>query len=178
MRPVAVFAACAIGLVVFTATGAGAGLKVNTTPSLPMGIWRVSPGLPARGQIALVCPPDDAIFRGAHRAGYIGNGNCAGGLAPLLKPVAAIAGDRVEITPTGVVVNGRLLPNTKRMRFDGSGRELPPLSITDQIVPPGAVWLLSSYNRASFDSRYFGPLPTSRVKGVARPLLIKGSIHD
>ena len=171
---------CAMGagFALTVAGAAAAGLKLNTTPSLPMGIWQISPGAPTRGSIVLVCPPDTPMMRGAHAAGYVGNGSCRGGLAPLLKPVAAVAGDEVSVTPRGVAVNGRLLPRSAPMKVDGAGRLLPTLDRQPGVVPPGEIWLLSSYNPASFDSRYFGPIRSDQIAGVARPLLIKGSLHD
>lgn len=166
------------GLALLVATAAVAGIRINTTPSLPMGLWQVSPGVPARGDIVLICPPDTAVMRGAHDAGYISGGYCPSGLAPLLKPVAAVPGDEVQPSPLGVIVNGRLLPRTASMKVDGSGRLLPVLPHHVQIVPAGEVWLLSSYNKASFDSRYFGPLRAERIIGVARPVLTQSSRHD
>lgn len=166
------------GLTLLAATGAIAGIRINTTPSVPMGLWQVKPGPPARGDIVLICPPDTAVMRGAHAAGYLSGGYCPGGLAPLLKPVAALPGDEVQPSPLGVVVNGRLLPRTAPMQADGSGRLLPVVPQIAVTVPAGEVWLLSSYNKASFDSRYFGPLRAERIIGVARPILTQGSLHD
>jgi type IV secretory pathway protease TraF len=39
---------------------------------------------------------------------------------------------------------------------------------------PGQVWLLSGHDPRSFDSRYFGAIPTANVRGVARPLWVLG----
>jgi hypothetical protein len=36
------------------------------------------------------------------------------------------------------------------------------------------VWLLSSYDPGSFDSRYFGPVPAANIRGQAIPVLIAG----
>ena len=53
---------------------------------------------------------------------------------------------------------------------DGEGRALPHGPLGTFTVPAGRVWLVSSYNPYSFDSRYFGPVALSAVRGVARPL--------
>ena len=42
----------------------------------------------------------------------------------MLKPVAAIAGDAVEQTPSGLVLNGKALPDTVALAADSSGRPL------------------------------------------------------
>jgi len=36
---------------------------------------------------------------------------------------------------------------------------------------PDEVLLMSDYNPASFDSRYFGPLQTTTIESVIKPLL-------
>jgi conjugative transfer signal peptidase TraF len=151
-----------------------AGLRVNESPSLPIGIWRVSPlerDL-RRGDIISFCPPDTPAFREAWRRGYLSTGHCEGGYEPLLKPVAAIAGDRVSGTDDGISINGRLIASSKRLNRDGLGRILPSPGARDVIVAKGEVWVISSYNPLSFDSRYFGPVPISSIVGLALPLFV------
>lgn len=163
--------AAALALMVggFYATG----YRLNVSDSLPPGVWRVQPGAPVRGAVVLACPPNSALFRAAREAHYIARGVCPGGLAPLLKPVAAVAGDRVVVTASGIAVNGAPVRNTARFSTDLSGRALPSPPDNVSVVPEGQVWLLSSYNRRSFDSRYFGPVTTSRIQGVARPVYLR-----
>ena len=99
------------------------GYRINTTPSVPVGIWRVLP-LPAkieRGQIVSLCPPPIATFIEARARGYLSHGRCPGGLEPMLKPVAAIAGDAVEQTPSGLVLNGKPLPDSVALAADSAG---------------------------------------------------------
>ena len=155
-----------------------AGLRVNESPSLPIGIWRVSP--PGRdlrtGDVVAFCPPDTPTFREARGRGYLGKGLCEGGYEPLLKPVAAIAGDRVSGTDDGISINGRLIASSKSLNRDGLGRILPSPGAHDVIVAKGEVWVISSYNSLSFDSRYFGPVPISRIEGLAHPLFILDSL--
>jgi conjugative transfer signal peptidase TraF len=156
-----------------------AGLRVNESPSLPIGIWRVSPlerDL-RRGDIVSFCPPDTAVFREAWRRGYLSAGHCEGGYEPLLKPVAAIAGDRVSGSDDGISINGRLIASSKSLNRDGLGRILPSPGAHDVIVAKGEVWVISSYNSLSFDSRYFGPVPISRIEGLAHPLFILDSLR-
>jgi conjugative transfer signal peptidase TraF len=166
-----------LGMGLFAALILGAhsaGLRVNESPSLPVGIWRVSPldrDL-RRGDIVSFCPPDTATFGEAWRRGYLSAGHCEGGYEPLLKPVAAIAGDRVSGTDDGISINGRLIASSKRLNRDGLGRILPSPGARDVIVAKGEVWVISSYNSLSFDSRYFGPIPISRVEGLAQPFFV------
>ena len=152
------------------------GLRINESPSLPVGIWSVSPlrdGV-RRDDVVSFCPPDTPAFREAHQRGYLGSGLCHGGYEPLLKPIAAIEGDRVTRTEQGIRINGRLVANSKRLDHDGSGQALPSLGANNIIVAKGEVWVISSYNPLSFDSRYFGPVPVSKIEGLARPLFVMG----
>ena len=152
---------------------------MNESPSLPIGIWLVSPldrDL-RRGDIVSFCPPDTLAFREAWRRGYLSAGHCEGGYEPLLKPVAAVAGDRVSGTDAGISINRRLIANSKSLNRDGLGRTLPSPEAHDVFVAKGEVWVISSYNRLSFDSRYFGPVAISSIEGLARPLFVLDSLR-
>jgi len=168
---------CLFAALVFCAHGAG--LRINESPSLPIGVWRVLPfdrDL-RRDDIISFCPPDTPAFREAWRRGYVGKGLCDGGYEPLLKPVAAIEGDRLTQTSEGISINGRVIANSKSLDRDGSGRTLPSPGTNEIIVGKGEVWVISSYNPLSFDSRYFGPIPISRIEGLARPLFVFHPLH-
>ncbi len=153
-----------------------AGLRINHTPSLPMGLWRIETpaGAIGRGDIVSICPPGTAMFRAARTRGYVPYGRCPGGYEPLLKPVAAIGGDIVLVTPAGLAVNGRAVPNSVALAADSEGRTLPRHPAGSFTVSEGELWLVSSFNTASFDSRYFGAVPASLVIGTLRPVWIAG----
>jgi len=151
-----------------------AGLRINVTASMPRGLWHVgAPVAPLRrGEIVTLCPPETLPFREAAARGYLPAGFCPGGLQPLVKPIAAIAGDLVTVSAAGVTVNGAPVPGTAPVATDGAGRPLSPFSAGAYRVAPGEVWLLSGHDPRSFDSRYFGPVPARNVQGVARPLWV------
>ncbi|MDA8249226.1 MAG: conjugative transfer signal peptidase TraF [Rhodospirillales bacterium] len=171
-------AVCAIGawLAGTLLTARLAGLRVNETASMPRGLWRViAADTPLRrGEIVAVCPPETATIREAVVRGYLPAGACPGGTEPLLKPVAAIAGDVVTVMQTGVAVDGRPVENTAPLVRDSAGRMLTPMPAGVYPVARGEVWLLSGHDPRSFDSRYFGPLPVANVQGVARPIWVRG----
>ena len=89
-----------------------AGLRINGTASMPRGLWHVgAPVAPLRrGEIVTLCPPETLPFREAAARGYLPAGFCPGGLQPLVKPIAAIAGDLVTVSAAGVTVNGAPVP--------------------------------------------------------------------
>jgi conjugative transfer signal peptidase TraF len=130
--------------VVAVALGAGlAGIRINTSPSLPMGLYRITAD-PAASLVEF-CPPMQYDQSSVAR-GYRTSGMCPDGGAPLLKPVIARAGDVVELSEAGIAVNGNVLPHTAARAVD------------------------SSYNDYSYDSRYFGPVPTAAILHPLRPV--------
>jgi conjugative transfer signal peptidase TraF len=161
----------ACGLVVTVELFDLLGVRINTSPSLPLGLYvrtrdRESP-------LVEFCPAEP-FARLAIVRGYRSAGSCRDGGAPLLKPVIAKAGDVVEVAPSGISVNGTVVPNTAPMTADASGRPLSPWPPGRYLVQSGTVWAASSFNPRSFDSRYFGPVPTNAIRDHLRPLIAGG----
>jgi conjugative transfer signal peptidase TraF len=154
-------------LATFQLTGT-LGLRINTSPSLPMGLYiaTAEPG----ADTAEFCPPEPfATF--AIARGYRGPGTCGDGAAPLLKPIVAKSGDIVELSDHGISVNGALLPNTAPLSKDAKGRPLQAWPFGRYVVAPGTVWVASSYHAHSFDSRYFGPILAAAIRQRVKPFL-------
>jgi conjugative transfer signal peptidase TraF len=174
LRPVPlIILAIGAGLAAIVASaGWWADLRINMTPSYPRGLWRIKAldRPPIVGDLIFICPPDTAVFERAFQRGYIRRGLCAGGLSPLIKTVAAIAGQQVDVAAR-VSIDGRPLPASNVRRRDAAGRPLSPFA--GGIVPVGALFLHSDFV-GSYDSRYFGPIPASGVVGLARPVLTFG----
>lgn len=149
-------------------TAAVVGLRLNTTPSEPLGLWRiVLLDRPAQvGDRLFVCLPRTAPFEEARRRGYLRFGLCSGWRGPLIKQVAALAGAHI-IVGHSVAIDGVPLPNSILRAHDGEGRALAPF--VGGIVPEGAAFLHSGFE-GSYDSRYFGPVPLDGVLGRAVPL--------
>src|SRR6266853_6090616 len=135
-----------------------AGLRVNLSGSMPIGLYRVSTEPAARGAMVLACLPMDVAVVARSR-GYVPHGTCPGATAPIGKVVLAMVGDAVEVTTEGLLVNGRPVQNTKPLPVDAVGRSLRRFPDGTYIVGRDDVWLYSPYSKRSFDSRYFGPLP-------------------
>lgn len=151
-----------------TAVAITGGYRLNLTPSEPLGLWRIEQlqRPVAIGDLVFLCPPSTAVFAEARVRGYLRRGLCAGGVAPLIKTVAALPGQRVEITDH-VHIDGRSVPASSVSGTDGDGRVLLPGS--GGVVPPHHLFLHSSF-ASSYDSRYFGPIPDSGLLGLARPV--------
>ncbi|GLS35008.1 conjugal transfer protein TraF [Mesorhizobium tianshanense] len=145
------------------------GLRVNLTRSYPLGLWRIEPleRPAAAGDLVFICPPDTPAFRMARERGYLGRGLCAGWFSPLIKTVVATEGQAIAIG-SNVSIDGRPLAHSDVQPRDAAGRALTRFA--GGPVPAGFLFLHSDF-AGSYDSRYFGPIPTSGVVGRARPLV-------
>lgn len=156
----------AVGLVLMEFIG----LRINTTPSIPVTVYILDTGsIPKKGDIISICPPDDSLQKLANERGYLAvSFRCPSRYTPLLKPLVAVAGDYVSVDQS-ISINGVPVDASTRMLADSDGRAMPN-NAKSGIVPEGEVWLLSSYNPKSWDSRYYGSLPAENIQGVVRPL--------
>ena len=136
-------------------------LAWNATASAPVGLYRVRPAGALRvGDWVLARPP------ATQAAWFAERGTLPLGV-PLLKPIAALAGDRVCRNGLRITVNGSVV--AMALERDHQGRPLPAWSGCHRLVA-GEVFLLNPAVPDSLDSRYFGPLPASSIVGRAVPL--------
>ncbi len=161
-------------VIVFAAVFTGAfqlcgwlGVRINTSPSLPVGLYAV-----ADTDTSLVefCPAEP-FARLSILRGYRDRGTCPDGAGPLLKPIAARSGDVVNFSASGITVNGKLLHNTAPLALDTKGRPLVHWPFGHYLVTADTLWVASSYHPRSFDSRYFGPIAISAIRDHLRPVL-------
>lgn len=147
----------------------GSGLRIQHTASLPRGLYRTVAGTPDRGTIGLWCLPPAAAAVGRAR-GYLAAGACPDGVEPLGKIVLGIAGDTILYRPDGVTLNGRAIPNTRPLARDSRGRPLGRVPFGTYVLRTDEVWVWSPFSAASYDSRYFGPIPTSGFMSLVTPV--------
>lgn len=164
-RLVAVFALLSAAV----AAVRGAGLRVQHTASLPTGVYREVAGGAARGTVGMWCPPL-AAARTARARDYVARGACPGDVEPLGKLVLGVAGDTIHYGPAGVTLNGRAVPVSRPLAADSKGRALAHAPFGPYVLRAGQVWVWSPFSPASFDSRYFGPLPASALVSRVVPL--------
>lgn len=131
-----------------------AGLRVNVTASVPRGLYLLCPGTPGRGEYAAFCLSGEFAALAKER-GYLQAGSCPSGLRPLLKRVAALPGDVVNVSALTLRAT------------DSQGRPLPSI-LHSGPVPAGMALLLADHP-GSFDGRYFGLVPLDSLQRV-RPL--------
>ena len=161
----------AIGLLAGIA--AACGIRINTSHSLPLGLYATTDDPSA--DLIEFCPVEPFASESASRGYRSHSFTCPDGAVPLMKPVVARPGDIVIVSPDGLIVNGRLLRKTKPASSDGSGRPLTAWPLGLYGVKRSTVWVASTYNAGSYDSRYMGPIQTSQIRRRLRPLwLLRG----
>lgn len=140
-------------------------LLLNTTASVPVGLYRLSsPGEVSVGDLVVVTPdPELAAF--LEEGGWLPRG------VPLLKPVAAAAGQSVCRRALDVTIDGRLM--ARALKVDGLGRRLPTWNGC-RLLEPGEVFLLATAF-GSVDGRYFGVTDSRQVVARAQPVWITRS---
>ncbi|WP_096663469.1 S26 family signal peptidase [Polaromonas sp. AET17H-212] len=136
-------------------------LGYNPSDSVPRGWYRIESADSLQvGNIVLARLPVQAATLAAQRD-YLPAG------IPLLKRVGAVAPQRVCMDGASVRIDDVAVASV--LPVDGRGR---PLSAWPQCrrLARGELFLLSSTNPVSFDSRYFGPIRASDVIGNAQPI--------
>lgn len=127
------------------------GLRFNPTPSLPKGIYRLTPGEPIKGDLVSFCLQGEFADLAKER-GYLQVGSCENDLRPLLKRLAGLPGDYIE--------DGSLAVRS----VDSQGRPMPSV-LTPGVIPSGMALVLADHE-GSFDSRYFGFVPLKNLQRV------------
>src|ERR1700678_1249551 len=148
--------ACALACIV------GAHLLWNWTASLPLGLYWLSPERRSQVKVgALVAFPVPAPVRAlvAERR-YLPPG------ALLVKPVVAASADSVCTDKGTLTINGAPLGAIRTE--DTQGRPLPRDARCGPL-PEGQIFV-ASHLPTSFDSRTFGPVPLSDIRGTVTPL--------
>ncbi len=150
------------------------GARINTTLSIPVGLyWSVGDPV-TKGRYVMFCPPPLEVFDLARARGYIGAGFCPGGYGYMMKKVAGATDDRVEVGSDGVRINGRLLDDSAPLRADSGGRVMPKFQADSYVLSEHQLLLMGDCNVRSFDGRYFGPVQRRQVKDVITPIFTWG----
>jgi type IV secretory pathway protease TraF len=85
-----------------------------------------------------------------------------------------MAGDEIDLDHARATVNRAPVTSEPIADRDHASRPLPHVPFGRHRVGPGEVWLVGLPHAASWDSRYFGPVPVSGVRSVVAPLLVLG----
>ena len=142
----------------------------NASASAPVGLYRLESGKDLlRGEMVVAWTPGPARLLAARRRYLPAN-------VPLVKRVAAVAGDRICAAGSNVSINGR--PVAMRQGLDAAGRSMPWWNGCRDLR--AGEYLLLMDSPASFDGRYFGITREADLLGRAMLIWAKparGSDH-
>ena len=134
----------------------------NVSPSAPVGLYRTISGVPQKGDFVLVRTPKQVSQLASSRHYIPAN-------VPLVKRIAAIAGDHVCAARRVILINGYAI--ARPLERDSSGRKMP-LWQGCRLLHEGEYFLLMAEAPTSFDSRYFGPVMRENLIGRLVPLWV------
>jgi type IV secretory pathway protease TraF len=123
------------------------GVTGNLTDSEPRGLYLQTTGSPTRGHMVQ--------------------------LRPLIKHIAGLPGDTVQVTPQGSYINGHLWPNSAPPT-DTHG--YIPFRFGTYKLAPGQYWVLAP-GPLSWDSRFLGPVPWDAIAFDIKPLWTTPNRH-
>lgn len=156
--------AAAMSLALTAVTPPAPWLMWNTTASAPVGLYRLAPTKhPAVGDLVVAQPPEP-LASWFDEAGYLPRG------VPLMKYVAAVAGQRICRWGDVLTVDGRLVARARDR--DRLGRRLPVWSGCHRLGRDDLLLLNSASD--SLDGRYFGPSHRADLIGQAIPIWTRG----
>ena len=126
---------------------------LNTTASVPRGLWLKLDTIPKKGDFVQV--PIDAFSSIEWVPSKYFRKNMWGKRKPFLKLVAGSHGDTIELADNGLIlINGLPFPNSAPLSHDRAGRPLRAFELPVTLAS-GEIWLLSD-SPFGFDSRYLG----------------------
>ena len=144
-------------------------LRLNWTESMPRGLYqRMDPAFERDAWVAICLEGGAAEI--ARKRGYVIDGSCASGLAPIFKHLVGVPGDRIDIAADGIAVNGALIPHSEVKEFDSLGRPLEHTPEGEMVLPEGRFFAMGMNPSRSWDSRYFGAILAHQIVASARPL--------
>ncbi|MEZ0242347.1 MAG: S26 family signal peptidase [Sphingomonas sp.] len=137
----------------------------NASASVPVGLYAAGPARRlAPGDLVAAHAPAPIARMMAER-GYLPL------RVPMLKHVAAVAGQRVCRSGLHISIDTALVAEARS--HDRDGRELPAWEGC-RTLRSGEVFLLNAASADSFDGRYFGPIRARSVIAVLHPLWLPG----
>jgi conjugative transfer signal peptidase TraF len=144
---------------------------VNTSSTIPLGLyWKVDEPL-AIGKIVVFCPPNKPEFQEARDRGAIKSGSCPDNFDNMMLKIAAKYKNTVTINNNGVTVNDVLYPQSKPLAQDQEGRAITQLKLDHYELKENEILLMSDSDSNPFDGRYFGLIDVEQVDSVIHPAL-------
>jgi len=158
-----IFSLAVVAAMAMASTWANRQIVINTSLSVPPGLYVRSSDPPHVGAIV-----DFRIPPAAREYVRARTGNC-GESWYILKPIAAGPGDRVDTTGDWLIINGQRtgpMPPSD----DGNGHQLP-IWRACRVLRPDEFFVFSNRIPNSFDSRCYGPILRQQIESIRKPIL-------
>jgi conjugative transfer signal peptidase TraF len=133
----------------------------NASESVPVGLYNVEAGDQLPVTTLVVAMPPNSLATFLDERGYVPSG------VPLIKRILALRGQSVCRSELVISVDGT--PMGMALAHDRQGRPLPVWQGC-RAIAQDEVFLMNWDEPASFDGRYFGPIPLRAIIGRAKPL--------
>ena len=151
------------------AAGNYLGIYFNTSHSVDGLLFKSVNEQPKRNDYVLACPPPNQVTQTAKERHYITYGPCPGDFEYLIKQLAAVPGDTVTVTTSGMYVNGQKLAGSEQRKADGNGASMNLYELHNHVLTEDEYLLFGDNSAKSFDSRYFGLVTkSSLIKKIER----------
>jgi conjugative transfer signal peptidase TraF len=153
----------------------------NATASFPKGLYKRKKqkfdyhGRAIKNELIILCGTKTEAFKAALQRRYLRpSTKCNNKAQRLLKRVHAVQGDVITMNEEGLWVNGKWVQNSKPLKYDSSGRKMLSINMRNKyLVKDNEIWVMAEYAKNSFDSRYFGLIPTKHIIDVVEPWLVR-----
>lgn len=138
---------------------------LNTTPSLPVGLYLRVPAIHLEDGDAVVYRPSESTMQLAKDRDWIPSDEM------FIKEVGALQHETYSINPDNLqfLANGKYIGQVSPI--DHLGRMMPVLRGDFEV--PDDEFLPVANNPSSFDGRYTGPVPTKNIEAKVIPLILE-----
>lgn len=141
---------------------------IVTSDSIPPGLYARTWGTVSRGSLVAVCLPEE-VSRIGFVNGYL-DAACWNGAGAVVKYVAGMPGDEIEVQREGIRINGVSVENSAVLERDFAGRALAHMPFATTVLGKNEVLLLSTHHTRSWDGRYFGPVSRDHIIATVAPV--------
>jgi conjugative transfer signal peptidase TraF len=150
-------------MAVFSMLFADRQIVINTSPSVPPGLYVRSDHAPNVGQLVEFRIPEMAKAYVAAREGRVDRNWY------ILKPIAAGPGDVVDTRNDWLIINGKRV-SPMPPACDKAGHPLP-LWRQRRVLGSDEFFVFSARIPNSFDSRCYGPILRGQIAAVRKPIV-------
>ena len=163
-----------LGVLFIVITKIASYFTINYTPSYPIGVYFKSNVTKIeRNHYYLFCPTYDKYMKFAETNKFWENMSKSCGKTPMyLKKAYGLPGDYIEVKEKGVFVNGVIVPNSQIVLNNKIFKKNYSIQLKEN-----EYFMLSDYNKHSYDSRYFGIINKNQILKQVYPVLTEDVLN-